>query len=536
MRYRPQNLFLAAAAAALLVTGCGSANKAAGGTSGDDTTGGDTTGADTTGGDATGGDTTGGDTTTGTDTTGGDTTGGTTETGTTGGDTTGGTTGVVDPPAKDEENHSFDEASELPLATLYGGILAENDEVDFYKFEGTAGQALLIFIIAQDTAFDANTIDSVIRLYGSDKKQIAFNDDPTPQNTNDSALLTLLPADGTYYISVEECWTAVSSIPGGACAEPKIKPNNQYELVVLDATDPETVVGEYIRDEEKGDTAADATALVYAKGMDGEYDLTHAFGKFETETDVDVFSFNIPEDTTINSGRNTANFWLYPSGTDGSGSAVDVGLLSVTTAAEPEVIIAQIDGTVPDPDEISGREMAAPLEQGVDYLLWVNRPAGAAGNDFYFVSHYAAGSNPLELMEEENNDLATAELLPAQSDPDGSLHYFVDGNLLEAPADVDYYKVEIPETLGAGMKIYPACGAMFSGSGLRGFKLSVLAADGTELASVTESNTTDLYIDGVAIPEGAKEVAFKMEAESQAEDVTSDFYRCGLHIIKPLAP
>ncbi len=540
MTRRPNLTLLATSALALALIGCGASGGSK--SSSDDTTDtGATTGdtsADTTDttdtGDATTDDTT--DTGTGDATT--DDTG--TDTGT--------DTGIVDPPETDDDNHSFETALELPLAavadgeltdeSVVTGKLAEAGEVDYYTFEGAAGQALGIFSFAQDTAFDPNTVDLVMTVYGADMKQVAFNDDPTPRVDNDSSLLLILPADGTYYVTMQECWTIIESL-GGACADPQIKPNNTYGLIMIDVSDTEVASGAYTRDDETGDTPAEANLLTYNKSADGPYELSHAYGLFEDETDVDVFSFTIPEDTTVNSGRSTGDFWLYPSGSGQSGATMSVGKLSISAAAEPDVILVQIDGTVPHPDDFSTREITAPLELGVEYLLWVAHPGGAAGaNDFYYVSHAAGGSNPVEAAEADNNELATAELLPPQADPDGSLHYFIDGNIIEDAADVDHYKVELPETLAAEMKLYLACGAALSGSGLRGVTASIHDAEGTMLpgATVTESDKKDLFIEAIDIPEGATEIVFKVTAESQAEDVASDFYRCGMHILTPDTP
>jgi len=118
-----------------------------------------------------------------------------------------GSTGSVDAgkPALSKHN-SFDTALPITIgADATDEELAPTGEVDYFTFEGKKGDAVLIDIFAQEKAFEKTAIDTVMTLFDKDQKQIAENDDPTPRTTNDSAIFTILPADGTYYITVQEC-------------------------------------------------------------------------------------------------------------------------------------------------------------------------------------------------------------------------------------------------------------------------------------------------------------------------------------------
>ena len=492
-------LFVATSLA--FAVGCGG-SSGSGSSSGDDT--GDATTDDTTDtGDDTGADTT--DTGADTTDTGADTT-----------DTGGG----------DDGNNSFEEAVELTFGEAVEETLNPTADTDYFSFAGTKGQVVGLEIFAQDIPFEAIAIDTVMTLYDEGKNQIALNDDPFPRSTNDSRIYTILPADGTYYVEVEECttWLKKTGFPG-ACADPIDKKKTGYQVGVFELTGEED---NNVVDAETGNTADDANAVTYGKNTDGNYLLTIGWGTFADETDVDVYAFNIPEDVPVNSGRSTGNFEWYPGGVDGNGSSSSIGATWIASAEAPDVMIAWTDGD-------SGESLQPPLDFGADYLLFISHPGGAAGaNDFYFFNHSFGGSNPLELDDEGNNALETAEAL-VDSPDDAGHHFFIEGDITEAGVDVDHFTFELSELLGEGTTINVACGAQRSGSGLRQFQFTLLDAEGNGLpgGKQIESAKEDASILDMKLPAGATSLLLKVEAGSQAEGVTSTFYRCGVHVLLP---
>ncbi|HLM72426.1 MAG TPA: hypothetical protein VK459_07040 [Polyangiaceae bacterium] len=168
---------------------------------------------------------------------------------------------------------------------------------------------------------------------------------------------------------------------------------------------------------------------------------------------------------------------------------------------------------------------------GKEYLLEMSAPASGgdfAGNPFYFVLHNGGGSNPVEKELQAgmtpNNTTVTAEVLVKAM---GQQSYFVEGDITGAPVDIDYFKVAVP----AGLNVVSiACGAQRSGSGLNGFKATLLGADGmTMVGTATEAADKDLFIQNAAVPSGAAELFVRLEAAGQNVAVTSSFYRCGIH-------
>jgi hypothetical protein len=250
--------------------------------------------------------------------------------------------------------------------------------------------------------------------------------------------------------------------------------------------------------------------------------------------DEDYFSFTVPVDDPATMGategikltpteRLVGYFNFPPPGDSGNGSTSPLGLISIIDPMTMQVY-AQVDGA-------TATEMSPPLTVGKEYLLEMAAPASGgdfAGNPFYFVLHNGGGSNPVEKELQAgmtpNNTTVTAEVLVKAM---GQQSYFVEGDITGAPVDIDYFKVAVP----AGLNVVSiACGAQRSGSGLSGFKATLLGADGmTMVGTATEAADKDLFIQNAAVPSGAAELFVRLEAAGQNVAVTSSFYRCGIH-------
>jgi hypothetical protein len=81
-------------------------------------------------------------------------------------------------------------------------------DFDYYTITSArAGQRLVVDIDAQDND-PANELDSVVILWDAGGNEVAFNDDSS--TSLDSLLNTVIPANGTYYVSVQ----SFGSLPG----------------------------------------------------------------------------------------------------------------------------------------------------------------------------------------------------------------------------------------------------------------------------------------------------------------------------------
>ena len=489
-------------AAAGLVTGCGSDSPTGGGGSG-----GGSGGSTTTTGTPT--------TTSGTPTT---TTG--TATTTTGGTTT--STGAGG--AEGDGNDSPTDAVEIDAAGVQDTLQDPSTDVDYFKFDGKAGDIWLVSASShpQGTDEDPGYIDTYLELYDANNKLLATNDDSYPRFNTDSELITVLPADGTYYVKIQE-WCTSPTMSPQACDQAYFD-----ALVNLDYQIGAVVIppgaGMVLEGAEPNDTGATATAISYSQTTTpGSYYLTLLSGKLPMSSDSDWYSFTVPANLTVAAGSRAKTSFLVPWGsTAGNGSDVKVGKVEVVDATTMAVISSfDMTGELPATDRA---DLSLPVTPGGNYFLKVNHGGLEADGQgqFYLVYETLGAGNPLETKEVENSLPVTAEVL-TESNP-GS--YFIEGNL--AVGDVDYFKV----ATNGEATVSVACASQRGGSGLRGFKATVYKADGTTAVakgSATENASTDLFIDHAAVAD--TDLVIKLEA-TLPPDVTNtgSYYICGFHV------
>ena len=115
-----------------------------------------------------------------------------------------------------EPNGSLREAQLIELGTTLRGTIHEDKDVDVFQFAGKAGQRIAAEIFA---ARGASLLDSVLTLLDARGHQLACADDSL---TPDSQLTLTLPADGSYFLIVQDAHDRGSAWHG-------------YELVVIAA-------------------------------------------------------------------------------------------------------------------------------------------------------------------------------------------------------------------------------------------------------------------------------------------------------------
>lgn len=435
----------------------------------------------------------------------------------------------------DDGNDSIDEAVEIPAGNngLEGTLEPLEEDADYYSFTGTKG--LPVYLISdakpEDGETDPTFPDTVITLLDADGNQLAQNDDPAEGFTNDSELLTVLPADGEYFVVVQDCNAAFPdfAFPDG-CFDPAEVVSFDYALrflpLNLAASDTDSLVGET----EPNNDAEQAVQMPYALTPDeSAYYATFVFGGFDSETDVDVYSFNPPATPEVDNALLAQLTFSGPGGPEGNGSTVEVSEVAVFNATDLTSAYAKVDPS-------KGGDIAVPVEAGQEYLVFVKRPAGDVGkNDFYILLHSRASSDPLEAEELTNGDVATPEggLVSFPNGGDG-VSFAIEGKIAdseeEEAADVDVYEVPLDD-VEEGWTFSVICGAQRHGSGVRELSAEVLNGDGTPIDATshaaTETEEEDLFIDKVAIPAAAgNRLLVKVSAGTPAADVTSRGYNC----------
>lgn len=440
---------------------------------------------------------------------------------------------VVDPDDKPETATAVTIGTTASPTSATADQLDPTGDVDYWKFEGKKGQLISIFLQAQGlqggVAFDADTLDTVMTLYGPDKQQIAFNDDPSTRVNNDSEILTVLPADGTYYVRVEECWTWLAAHPqkgGISCGGTADKGNVDYSIFVGSFQKGDAGI---VWETETGDTLKEATELPYVKdAKTAKYTAPTLVASFKGVVDTDVYHITTPGDVTATAGsRSTLFANLQKGGVDGNGSTAPMGLAWLASQATPTVMIAETDLAKAD-------QLAPPIKPNTGYFIYVTRATGAATtNEFYLMDFYVGDGNPLEKAEAANDKAAGAEAVTLQNTTSGGKGGFVEGDLISSGADVDWWSLPVPSGFGSGT-FYIVCGAQSNGSGLRGFKAEAFSAPTTAITGGSATEAADgLVLDKLPTPADGGTILVKFTATSQASDVTSTYYRCGIGFAAP---
>jgi hypothetical protein len=270
-------------------------------------------------------------------------------------------------------NDTMETASSLTLGTKTSAKLdPPGSDVDWYEFEGKAGQVVAISGVAKVfEGFDPAYPDLAITLYDANGTQIAEQDDPWPWYTTDPYLLTVLPSDGLYFLRVLECHAFNPGAQG--CSDLNAIIITDYSLLVKELTFSDATE---VKETEPNGDAATASSMTFKPdpNQPGQFYTTLLFGGFENESDVDVYGITTPTGVALHAGARPA-LVLAPqsAGIDGNGSSTSAGEIYVTTKADPADVLAKID--VP----LGGR-LFIPVTQGTEYLLFQKRVAAPTGS------------------------------------------------------------------------------------------------------------------------------------------------------------
>ena len=434
------------------------------------------------------------------------------------------------------DNDTFETAADVTVDDP-GGWLAwtldpVDTDVDFFKFDGTAGQALFLMTQCKTLAsdpFDPTYPDLVMTIYDQNHTQIAQNDDPIPRSSQDPSLPIILPADGTYYIKIQDfCTTDLANPPCDSTYFDQVV-NLDYNLAVVSIDYGQ--LGNF-KETEPNDDAAHTNAVTYepVSGSPGSYYLTMISGTFKAADDTDYYLLHLPADLNVGAGAPALDVAAYPSGTAGDGATSSIGLMTLWDATGVTKI-AEVDFSVGG--GIAGPDLTPPGVLDTDYLLSITHSGPVAGaHDYYFLNHGGTSySNTPEI--EPNDTYQTANALTGTPNTSGGNSFYAQGTLTYPAGDlIDSFGF----TAVSGQTVTIACGAQRGGSGLRGLQFKVInATTGTDISgsqSTPEVATDDLAVQDLALG-AATNLVLQVSAVSQDPTVTSNFYRCGIHTATP---
>ena len=106
-----------------------------------------------------------------------------------------------------EPNDSVDSAQLVSTPVIINGRIDRPGDRDVFRFEGRAGQQIVAEVMARRID---SPLDSVLRLSDATGQRLAINDDHEDKGYGlmthyaDSYLTATLPADGTYFLTIDD--------------------------------------------------------------------------------------------------------------------------------------------------------------------------------------------------------------------------------------------------------------------------------------------------------------------------------------------
>ena|GEM_PF-1362994 len=394
-----------------------------------------------------------------------------------------------------DDNDSFAEARELDINGKLSGAINPPGDVDYFRFQGTAGDWIAI-TTERVSSNQVNNLDTVVTLYNSSMEQLARNDDDIAGINSDSEIIYHVAATGDYFLKVEDFSTTREDRDneGGAGFRYLVK----VDRFITENNDFVTV------DAERGNDAASANDFSFFTA--GSRPVGYALGTLTDNGDVDVYRVTIPPGEARN-----FRIQIMPAGPNGYGSTSGLGDIWLT-----DVSGSTVSAKISNADQTLFR--MSPSLPGGEYLLWLAHPGDAAGaNDHYVVKNFIFNENPAEMLDMRNNTQEGAEELPLR-DSDRA------GYIISAlpDGDTDHYKIE----LQPNEKVSVFCGSRTAGSGIIDVTAYVRDKSGMTLATGTESATVSIAIRDVTVTSSIAYI--QLDRGAQLTDVTGDWVRCGI--------
>jgi hypothetical protein len=388
---------------------------------------------------------------------------------------------------------TFETARALTLGDFPGvlEVVAGREDVDFFSFEGTKGEWV---VIRTTVTTSLNVSDTAIVVYDPDQQPIARNVfvDSFPGEGDYARVVMRLPADGKYYLTVGDERAPRASL---GFVQP-------YKISVVDANTQDG----YVTESERGHDSASATLAKFRQHEVANTTVDDDFflGDFASPTDVDSFSFDV-----VGSAR-LGMVQIENAGVTGNGSTTRVGKAWITDETGLDTI-ARIDN-------LGGQSsMTPPLAPG-KYVLFLSHPdAPLATNDFYVARVLLEPDNPSESADAANGTLATAEALTIEIGGGRSSAYVVSR---VGENDIDYFGFDAQ----AGSKVTARCLSTAQGSGVVGLHLALVDDHDATLAEATEAGLDPTKVE-TPLPESGK-LYLRLSKDSQLEDVSGDWVRC----------
>jgi hypothetical protein len=308
-----------------------------------------------------------------------------------------------------DRNNELSEAQLLQYDSTAELVIAPAGDVDYFRFNGTEGDLLLI----STTAGDPSELDTVVTYLDAQGNQIGFNDDFERVGTipPDSRLYIGVPSTGTFYISVQDkrSWANDPNDPpeGGA--------DFDYSITLARAGGGSNVPVAI----EPNDSAAEANDWP-VEAYSVNYTLGGLLG---TPGDLDYLRVPVLAGEML-------RLYAFPNTGTAARPAVTVLLPDMVTPIRTYTGLAWTT---------DARAFVPVLEDGY-YYLQIADNNGTGGFDHWYYLH-GAKNEPEEdfVAEVEPNDASTPEPLGFTAGTAGTA---VRWGRIGAPGDEDHYSFE----------------------------------------------------------------------------------------------
>ncbi|MBK6315145.1 MAG: PPC domain-containing protein [Blastocatellia bacterium] len=100
-----------------------------------------------------------------------------------------------------EPNDSLGLADPLTLPAFATGSAGNENDIDFFRFQGTGGTTLIVDI---DAAVFSGSLDAVVDLFDGSGRRIFASDDDESSGSLDTRFNIVLPGTGTYFLAVRD--------------------------------------------------------------------------------------------------------------------------------------------------------------------------------------------------------------------------------------------------------------------------------------------------------------------------------------------
>ena len=383
-------------------------------------------------------------------------------------------------------NVSFESAKRIEpdgMPVLQDQVAVE--QRDYFVFSGKQGE--YYEIRTDDQSFSP---DVVLTLYDADQTLLASNDFGTvwPGDRVDARLVVRLPADGDYYIEIDDPYTPAAFFRSSFPLlfyhlELRSLHEGMAGVAIAQGSDPAAV--EFAHDERTG----------------------YAYVTLLGELGADPSSFEL-----TGGAAQALIGHVLPSGTTGNGSTAAGGSFDVVDGEQH--VLAHIDRS-------GGQSSLDPPVEERGYKVVAHSDGELGDNPFFVVDFFMLPDNPREQLEVDNGTIAGAEAFELQG------MFSRRGLMLMSLAedDVDYFKIEALEF----ESIAAVCEGESGGSGVRGLVVELRDGADQVLATATETSTANLELKPIMVPSpGTYYLRMSTSTPAATADSADPWARCAM--------